>query len=101
MIVKESKKLYPDIYCVKVYKPYCDQRQSQDPSYCPPPQQRAPPLVQWQRIRLPVQGMGVRALGREDPLEEETATRSSILAWRIPETEEPRRQSMGSQNSET
>ena len=29
-----------------------------------------------------------RSLGREDPLEEGTATRSSILAWRIPWTEE-------------
>ena len=36
--------------------------------------------------------------GREDPLEKETATHSSILAWRIPWTEEPDRlQSMGSQ----
>ena len=26
----------------------------------------------------------VRSLGREDPLEEEMATHSSILAWRIP-----------------
>ena len=31
----------------------------------------------------------VRSLGQEDPPEEETATRSSILAWRIPWTEEP------------
>jgi len=29
--------------------------------------------------------------GREDPLKEEMATHSSILAWRIPWTEEPRR----------
>ena len=28
-------------------------------------------------------------LGREDPLKEDTATHSSILAWRIPGTEEP------------
>ena len=33
--------------------------------------------------------MQVRSLGREDPLEEEMATRSSILAWEIPWTEEP------------
>ena len=40
----------------------------------------------------------VRSLDREDPLEEETATHSSILARRIPWTEEPGRlQSMGSQ----
>ena len=31
----------------------------------------------------------VRSLGQEDPLEEEMATHSSILAWRIPCTEEP------------
>ena len=31
----------------------------------------------------------VRSLGGEDPLEKEMATRSSILAWRIPWTEEP------------
>ena len=39
----------------------------------------------------------VRSLGREGPLEKEMATHSSILAWRIPWTEEPGRlQSMGS-----
>ena len=39
----------------------------------------------------------VRFLGWEDPLEKGTATHSSILAWRIPWTEEPGRlQSMGS-----
>ena len=38
----------------------------------------------------------VQSLGQEDPLEEEMATHSSILAWRIPGTEEPGRlQSMG------
>ena len=31
----------------------------------------------------------VRPLGQEDPLEEEMATHSSILAWEIPWTEEP------------
>ena len=40
----------------------------------------------------------VRSLGWEDPLEEGKATHSSILAWRIPWTEEPGGlQSMGSQ----
>ena len=40
----------------------------------------------------------VQSLGWEDPLEEGMATHSSILAWRIPWTEEPGRlQSMGSQ----
>ena len=32
---------------------------------------------------------GVRSLGREDPLEKEMATHSSILAWKIPWMEEP------------
>ena len=31
----------------------------------------------------------IQSLGWEDPLEKEMATHSSILAWRIPETEEP------------
>jgi len=31
----------------------------------------------------------VKSLGWEDPLEEEMATHSNILAWRIPWTEEP------------
>ena len=40
----------------------------------------------------------VRSLGREDPLEKEMATHSSIFAWRIPWTEEPGGlQSIGSQ----
>ena len=40
----------------------------------------------------------VWSVGWEDPLEEETATHSSILAWEISWTEEPgRRQSTGSQ----
>ena len=33
--------------------------------------------------------MWVQSLGREDPLEEEMATHSSILAWEIPWAEEP------------
>ena len=42
--------------------------------------------------------MRVRSLGQEGPREEETATHFSILAWRIPWTEEPGGlQSMGSQ----
>ena len=40
----------------------------------------------------------VRSLGREDPLEKEMATHSSIHAWKIPWTKEPDGlQSMGSQ----
>ena len=45
------------------------------------------------------QEMQVWSLGREDPLEKEMATHSSILAWRIPWIEEPGGlQSMGSQS---
>ena len=48
---------------------------------------------------LPVmQETRIRSLGGEDPLEKEMAAHSSILAWKIPWTEEPGRlQSMGSQ----
>ena len=35
-----------------------------------------------------MQEMWVQSLGQEDPLEEETATHSSIFAWKIPWTEE-------------
>ena len=43
--------------------------------------------------------MWVRSLGQEDPLEDEMATHSNILAWEIPWTEEPGGlQSMGSQS---
>ena len=44
----------------------------------------------------------IRPLGREDTLEKEMATHSSILAWRIPWTEEhDGLQSMGVQKSRT
>ena len=44
--------------------------------------------------------MLVQSLGKEDPVEKEMATCCSILAWRIPWTEEPRRlQSMESQTA--
>ena len=50
-------------------------------------------------LSLPaVQETWVPSLSQEDPLEEEMATHSSILAWRMPWTEEPGGlQSMGSQ----
>ena len=45
-----------------------------------------------------VQETLVRSLGQEDALEKEMATHSSILAWKIPWTEEPDElRSMGSQ----
>ena len=49
-----------------------------------------------------MQEMQVRFLGGEDALEKGMVTHSSILAWRIPWTEEPGGlQSMGSQKSQT
>ena len=49
-----------------------------------------------------MQETGVRSLGREDPLEREMATHSSILAWDIAWTEEPGGlQSMGLQMCRT
>ena len=45
-----------------------------------------------------IEETGDRSLGREDPLEKETATHSSILAWRILWAEEPGKvQSLGLQ----
>ena len=41
-------------------------------------------MAQW-----PIQEPWIGSLGQEDLLEKETATHSSILAWRIPWTEEP------------
>ena len=55
--------------------------------------------------RLPIQEpqeTWVTSLGQEDPLEKKMATHSTILAWRIPWTEEPGGlQSIGSQESDT
>ena len=61
----------------------------------PPPPQLRPQLSGMLSLvaqtvnNLPaMQETRVRSLGREDPLEKEMATHSSILAWRIPWTEE-------------
>ena len=63
-----------------------------------------PRWLKWWRICLPMQEMKetrVQSLGQEDPLEEEMATHSSTLAWRIPWTKEPGGlQPMGSQSVE-
>ena len=49
-----------------------------------------------------MQEIQVQSLSHRDPLEEEMATHSSILAWRIPWTEEPGTlQSMGCKESDT
>ena len=46
-------------------------------------------VAQMVKKPLAMQETQVRSLGQVDPLEEEMATRSSTLAWRIPWTEEP------------
>ena len=71
-------------------------------SYCGFSLHWVSPMAQ-QEKNLPAkqetQEMQVRSLGREDPLEEEMATCSSILVWEIPWTEEScGLQSMGSQS---
>ena len=56
-----------------------------------PPCTRASLVAQMVKNLLAVQETWVQYLGWEDPLEEGMATHSSILAWRIPWTEEPGR----------
>ena len=57
----------------------------------------ASPVAQMVKSSPAMQETWVWPLGQEDPLEKGTATHSSILAWRIPWTEQPGRlQSMGS-----
>ena len=46
-------------------------------------------MAQPVRSLVAMQETRVRSLGWEDPLEKEMATRSTILGWRIPWTEEP------------
>ena len=63
---------------------------SAGPTFNPPPILRMS-LSDGSEVKnwLPKQQTQVRSLGQEDPLERETATHSSILAWKIPWTEEP------------
>ena len=46
-------------------------------------------MAKWLRICLLMQEMQVLSPGWEDPLEKKMGTDSSILAWEIPQTEEP------------
>ena len=45
--------------------------------------------AQWVKNLSAIQEIWVRSLGQEDPLEKGMVNHSSILAWRIPGTEEP------------
>ena len=63
---------------------------------------RASLVAQWKRIHLLKPETWIRSLGQEDPLEEEMAAHSSVLAREIPWTEEPGAlQFMGLQKSWT
>ena len=67
-----------------------------------PYSQRAALVAQWVKNVPAVQETQVPSLGWEDPLEKKMASHSSILAWRIPWTEEPGGlQSLGSQEVDT
>jgi len=46
-------------------------------------------MAQMLKNLLAMQETWVQSLGQEDPLKKRKATHSSILAWRIPQTEEP------------
>ena len=72
----------------------------QDLAYCKAPRGTSGfPTGSEVRTLPAVQEMHVWSLGRDDSLEKETTVHSSILAWRIPWTEEPGRpQSMGLQS---
>ena len=63
------------------------------------PGARASLVAQVVNNLLLVRETGVRSLGLEDPLEEKMATHPSIVAWRIPWTQEPGRlESIGLQS---
>ena len=51
--------------------------------------ERVPQVAQWVKNPPAMQEMWASSLDGEDPLEEDLATHSSILAWRIPRTGEP------------
>jgi len=65
-------------------------------------EQRGFPLGSMVKNLAAMQETQVQSLGQEDPLEEDMATHFSVIAWRIPWTEEPGRlQSTGLQESWT
>ena len=87
------------IFLPAILIPACASSSSAFPMMCSA--YRASLIAQLVKNLPVVQETRVQFLGQEDPLEKEMATHSSILAWRIPWTEEPGRlQSMGSQESD-
>ena len=73
----------------------CSQRVARLPPACasvlPSGQRRASLVAQMVKNLPAMQEAGIQSLGQEDPLGKGMATHSSILAWRIPWTEEPGR----------
>ena len=55
----------------------------------PKPLMRASLVAQMVKRLSAMQETGVQSLGQEDPLEMKMATHSNILAWKIPQREEP------------
>ena len=70
--------------------PFCQEMQTLEDSSSAGkwPQSQASLVAQMVKNLLAMQETWVRSLGQEDPLEKGMATHSSILAWRIPRTEE-------------
>ena len=87
---QESEFLRPEAYIVKLF---IEKKKKARQIYpFTKLSKRASQLAQWVKNRPAVQEIkdtGVQSLGREDPLEEEIASHSSMLAWGIPWTEEP------------
>ena len=72
-----------------------------DPAFCALPRSDTSLVAQMVKHLPATQETQVKSLGWEDPLEKGITTHSSLLAWRIPWTEEPGQlQSMGLQRVE-
>ena len=67
---------------VKCYFTVCTVSRTSYACFCNGKGIRASQVAQQERIPLPMQETWVQSLGWEDPLEEELATHSSILAWK-------------------
>ena len=98
--LKGRQWLFVSCYRIQCHRHRWRQRQRQGPALGPGNKGALASLGAHMVKNLPaMQATWVQSLGQEDPLEEEIATHSSILAWRIPWTEEPGGlQSMGQQS---
>ena len=93
-VILEPKKIKSVCFhCFPIYLPWSDGTRCHDLHFF-----ECSLVVHTVKNLSVMQKTHIWSLGWEDPLEKEMATHSSILAWRIPWTEEPGRlQSMGSQ----